>query len=42
VAGERSREVIAGYHEPALFDTGIPHFARVYDYLWVPKTYATR
>ena len=32
MAGERSREVIAGYHESALFDTGIPHFARVYDY----------
>ncbi len=32
MAGEWSREVIAGYHEPALFDTGVPHFARVYDY----------
>jgi hypothetical protein len=32
MAGEWSREVIAGHHEPALFDTGVPHFARVYDY----------
>jgi hypothetical protein len=32
MAGERSREVSAGYHAPAVFDTGVPHFARVYDY----------
>jgi hypothetical protein len=32
MAGEWSRELIGGYHEPALFDSGVPHFARVYDY----------
>ena len=32
MAVEWGREVIAGRGEPLLFDTSVPHFARVYDY----------
>ena len=32
MAVEWGREVIAGHNEPLLFDTSVPHFARVYDY----------
>jgi trans-aconitate methyltransferase len=32
MAGEWSPEVIASRQEPALFDSGAPHIARVYDY----------
>jgi S-adenosyl methyltransferase len=32
MAIEWGRELIAGHHEPLLFDTSLPHFARIYDY----------
>ena len=32
MAIEWGREIIAGHHEPLLFDTSLPHFARIYDY----------
>jgi S-adenosyl methyltransferase len=32
MAIEWGREIIAGHDEPLLFDTSVPHFARVYDY----------
>ena len=32
MAGERSHEVTAGREKPALYDTGVAHVARVYDY----------
>ena len=32
MAIEWGREIIASHHEPLIFDTSVPHFARVYDY----------
>jgi hypothetical protein len=32
MAIEWGREIITGHNEPLLFDTSVPHFARVYDY----------
>jgi trans-aconitate methyltransferase len=32
MAIEWGREIIMGHDEPLLFDTSVPHFARVYDY----------
>jgi hypothetical protein len=32
MAIEWGREIITGHDEPLLFDTSVPHFARVYDY----------
>jgi hypothetical protein len=32
MAIEWGREIFAGHHEPLLFDTSVPHFARIYDY----------
>jgi hypothetical protein len=32
MAIEWGREIIASHHEPLIFDTSLPHFARVYDY----------
>jgi hypothetical protein len=32
MAIEWGREIIASHHEPLIFDTSLPHFARIYDY----------
>jgi hypothetical protein len=32
MAIEWGREIIARHHEPLIFDTSVPHFARIYDY----------
>jgi hypothetical protein len=32
MAIEWGREIIASHHEPLIFDTSVPHFARIYDY----------
>ena len=32
MAIEWGREIITGHDEPLLFDTSVPHFARIYDY----------
>ena len=32
MVAEWGEEIIASYPEPALFDTGVPHCSRVYEY----------
>ena len=32
MAIEWGREIIARHHEPLIFDTSVPHYARIYDY----------